>query len=82
MTQTWVSLVPAPLESCYPLYKITQNNCRRPCCWTISSEIASPVFDVRIVYTKSYTPSALMAKITASGTAEWVRSNLARELPI
>ena len=24
----------------------------------------------------------LMAKITASGTAEWVRSNLARELPI
>ena len=25
---------------------------------------------------------ALMAKITASGTAEWVRSNLARELPI
>jgi len=25
---------------------------------------------------------ALMARITASGTAEWVRSNLARELPI
>lgn len=25
---------------------------------------------------------ALMAKITASGTAEWVRSNLARELPV
>ena len=25
---------------------------------------------------------ALMAKITASGTAEWVRSNLVRELPI
>ncbi|MEY4441629.1 MAG: hypothetical protein RL442_629 [Pseudomonadota bacterium] len=25
---------------------------------------------------------ALMAKITASGTAEWVRSNLARELPL
>lgn len=25
---------------------------------------------------------ALMAKITASGTAEWIRSNLARELPI
>lgn len=25
---------------------------------------------------------ALMAQITGSGTAEWVRSNLARELPI
>ena len=25
---------------------------------------------------------ALMARITATGTAEWVRSNLARELPI
>lgn len=25
---------------------------------------------------------ALMARITGSGTAEWVRSNLARELPI
>jgi hypothetical protein len=25
---------------------------------------------------------ALMAKITASGTVEWERSNLARELPI
>jgi hypothetical protein len=25
---------------------------------------------------------ALMAKINASGTAEWVRSNLARELPV
>ena len=24
----------------------------------------------------------LMAKITASGTAEWVRSNLAREMPV
>lgn len=28
------------------------------------------------------TVQALIAKITASGTAEWVRSNLARELPI
>lgn len=25
---------------------------------------------------------ALMSRITASGTAEWVRSNLARELPV
>ena len=63
-------------------------------CYTVSAgEVGNMVFTARW---DSYTGyghtldamvseqsiQALMAKIGASGTAEWVRSNLARELPI
>lgn len=62
--------------------------------YTVSvGEIGNTVFTARWDSYEAYGKSldkmvgdqsvqALMAKITASGTAEWVRSNLARELPI
>ena len=62
--------------------------------YTVSvGEVGNMVFAARWESYESYgktldkmvgeqSAQALMAKITASGTAEWVRSNLAREIPI
>ncbi|NBT82895.1 MAG: hypothetical protein EBT56_15065 [Betaproteobacteria bacterium] len=63
-------------------------------CYTVTAgEVGNIVFSARWTNYTAYghtldamvgeqSVQALMAKINASGTAEWVRSNLARELPI
>jgi hypothetical protein len=62
--------------------------------WTVSvGEVGNLVFNARWDNFTSYgksmdhmvgdqTVQAISAKITASGTVEWVRSNMVRELPI
>jgi len=63
-------------------------------CYTVSAgEVGNVVFAARWDSYTAYGQAldamvgeqsiqALMAKMNASGTAEWVRSNLARELPV